>query len=70
MTRVRLADGIRIQTEDGRQIAADSRSPGEDVSLLGHAHGDHRYTEPPDAVVASDLTRELAEIRRDGPVPD
>lgn len=70
MTQVRLNDGIRITTGDGRAIAADAGDPAGDVPLLSHAHGDHLYDGTPGKVVASDLTRELAAVRRDGPVPD
>ncbi|MEF8771209.1 MBL fold metallo-hydrolase [Halodesulfurarchaeum sp.] len=70
MTQVRLNDGIRIKTDDERAIAADAGDPASDVPLLSHAHGDHLYDSPPGKVVASDLTRELAAVRRDGPVPD
>lgn len=70
MTRVRLGDGIHMWTEDGHHIAADASDPGDGVPVLSHAHGDHLYSEPPEALVASPLTRELAAVRRDGPVPD
>lgn len=70
MTSVSLTDGIQIRTEDGRHIAADAGSPTGDVSLLSHAHGDHLYDQPPATVVASRLTRALASVRRDEPVPE
>ncbi|MDZ7849363.1 MAG: MBL fold metallo-hydrolase [Halodesulfurarchaeum sp.] len=70
MSGVRAADGIHIQTEDGRAIAADASDPCGEVPVLSHAHGDHLYSKPPEAVVTSPLTRELAAVRRDGPVPD
>ncbi|MFW5921794.1 MAG: MBL fold metallo-hydrolase RNA specificity domain-containing protein [Halodesulfurarchaeum sp.] len=70
MTAVRSADGIRIRIDDGRKIAADASDPGDELPVLSHAHGDHLYSEPPDSIVASPLTRELAAVRRDGPVPE
>lgn len=69
MTDVRLRDGIRIETADGRLAVADATEP-KGVPILSHAHGDHLYRSAPEAVVASALTRELAAVRRDGPVPD
>jgi len=68
MTRVRLNDGVRIRTENGQSVTADAGAPGEALPLLSHAHGDHLYDSPPESVVGSELTRELAAIRRDGPV--
>jgi len=71
MTDVRLRDGIRIELANGTTTVADARVPDGDVALLSHAHGDHLYDEPPEAVVASSLTLDLAEIRRsDGERPD
>lgn len=69
MTDVRLRDGIRIETAEGRLAVADATDP-DGIPLLSHAHGDHLYGAAPEAVVASALTRELAAVRRDGPVPD
>ncbi|MFW5965507.1 MAG: MBL fold metallo-hydrolase RNA specificity domain-containing protein [Halodesulfurarchaeum sp.] len=67
---VRLADGIRFELADGRTVVADANDPDGDVSLLSHAHGDHLYDRPPATVVASDLTLDLAAVRRDGDRPE
>lgn len=68
MTEVRLGDGIHIRTGDGRHVVADTSDPGVEFAVLSHAHGDHLYSNPPKAIVASSLTRELAAVRRGGPV--
>ena len=70
MTTVRLKDGVRIALDSSREVVADASDPGGAVAVLSHAHGDHLYDDPPDAVVASKLTRELAGVRRNGPVPE
>jgi putative mRNA 3-end processing factor len=69
MTRVRLTDGVKVRMDDGREVVADASRPNGDVALLSHAHGDHLYDDPPETVVASELTRELAAVRRDGDPP-
>lgn len=61
-----LRDGICIDLADGRTVVADASHPDGDFTLLSHAHGDHLYSNPPDEVVASELTLDLAEVRRDG----
>lgn len=61
-----LRDGIRISLEDGRSVVADASQPDGDSNLLSHAHGDHLYSTPPAQIVASELTLDLATVRRDG----
>jgi putative mRNA 3-end processing factor len=70
MTTVRLGDGVRITLGSGREVVADASDPDGAVAVLSHAHGDHLCDDPPDAVVASELSRELARVRRNGPVPE
>jgi putative mRNA 3-end processing factor len=67
--KVRLDDGLRIETERGRRVAADASHPGDDLALLSHAHGDHLYDDAPQEAVASPLTLSLAGVRRDGNPP-
>lgn len=62
---VRLRDGIVIDLPSGTTVVADARSPGGDVALLSHAHGDHLYGEPPGALVCSAATADLASLRRE-----
>ena len=67
---VRIRDGIRFELDSGRTVAADASNPDADVNLLSHAHGDHLYANPPERVVSSALTLDLAAIRRpDQPRP-
>ncbi len=61
-----LRDGIRISLADGTQVVADATEPDGDINLLSHAHGDHLYSVAPDSVVASELTLDLAQVRRKG----
>ncbi|MFB6309600.1 MAG: MBL fold metallo-hydrolase RNA specificity domain-containing protein [Salinirussus sp.] len=68
---LRYGDGLRLDLPTGERIVADANRPGGDVAFVSHAHGDHLYREPPEAVVWSELTRDLAAVRRDGyPLPD
>ncbi|MFB6113918.1 MAG: MBL fold metallo-hydrolase RNA specificity domain-containing protein, partial [Halodesulfurarchaeum sp.] len=55
---------VRISLPDGKTIVADSGSPDGDLALLSHAHGDHLYVDPPEEVIASDVTHALAAKRR------
>ena len=66
---VRLDDGVRIETGSGHAVAADASHPGEALTLLSHAHGDHLYEEAPADAVASPLTLSLAAVRRNGEPP-
>lgn len=67
---VRLRDGVEIELASGEVVVCDARAPDGDVAVLSHAHGDHLYSDPPEAVVASPLTRDLAALRRpDEPTP-
>lgn len=66
---VRLRDGIEIELSSGQTVVADANRPTGDVNVLSHAHGDHLYDEPPDAVVCSALTGALAEARREDAGP-
>lgn len=65
MNNVVLRDGIRITLADSRTVVADASDPDGDIALLSHAHGDHLYNTAPDSIVASDLTLDLAQVRRD-----
>jgi len=67
---VRHTDGIEIDLSTGETVVADASSPDGDVAVVSHAHGDHLYDDPPDAVVWSSLTADLAGVRRpDDPLP-
>ncbi|WP_266080985.1 MBL fold metallo-hydrolase RNA specificity domain-containing protein [Haladaptatus caseinilyticus] len=61
---VRLRDGIEIELSSGETVVADARSPDGDINVLSHAHGDHLYQSLPDEVICSELTAQLAELRR------
>lgn len=62
---VRYRDGIEITLSTGERVVCDADEPDGDVNVVSHAHGDHLYERAPEAVVWSDLTRELAAVRRD-----
>ncbi|MEF8775773.1 MAG: MBL fold metallo-hydrolase RNA specificity domain-containing protein [Haloarculaceae archaeon] len=67
---IRLRDGVEIELASGTTVVCDARAPDGDVAVLSHAHGDHLYSDPPDTMVASPLTRDLAALRRpDEPTP-
>jgi putative mRNA 3-end processing factor len=67
---VRLRDGIEIPFGDGETFVADATRPAGDVNFVSHAHGDHLYDAPPESVLWSETTAELAAVRRaDEPVP-
>ncbi|MFC7133032.1 MULTISPECIES: MBL fold metallo-hydrolase RNA specificity domain-containing protein [Salinibaculum] len=72
MTRsVRYTDGIEIDLSTGETVVADASAPDGDVNVVSHAHGDHLYDDPPDEVVWSSLTADLAAVRRpDDPLPE
>ena len=62
---VRLRDGVEIELASGEVVVCDATAPEGDVAVLSHAHGDHLYSDPPAAMVASPLTRDLAALRRE-----
>jgi len=62
---VRYRDGIEIELSTGERVVCDADDPDGDRNVVSHAHGDHLYERAPDEVVWSDLTRELAAVRRD-----
>ena len=79
MTDVQLRDGVTITCADGLRVVADASDPtaalarGDDdappgVAAVTHAHGDHLFDTPPEGVVCSDATADLARVRRDGPI--
>ena len=65
-TAVSLRDGIRIELSDGTSVVADATAPDGDAALVSHAHGDHLYDDPPDEILCSATTADLAAVRRDG----
>ena len=66
MTRsVRHTDGIELDLSTGETVVCDASEPDSDINVVSHAHGDHLYDDPPDSVVWSDLTRDLAAVRRE-----
>ena len=66
MTRsVRHTDGIELDLSTGETVVCDASDPDGDINVVSHAHGDHLYDDPPEAVVWSDLTRDLAAVRRE-----
>ncbi len=65
-TAVSLRDGIRIELSDGTSVVADATDPDGDAALVSHAHGDHLYDDPPEEVICSATTADLAAVRRDG----
>jgi putative mRNA 3-end processing factor len=65
-TAVSLRDGIRIELSDGTSVVVDATDPDGDAVLVSHAHGDHLYDDPPDEVICSTATADLAAVRRDG----
>jgi len=62
---VRYRDGIEIELSTGERVVCDADAPDGDLNVVSHAHGDHLYEDPPAAVVWSELTRELAAVRRE-----
>jgi putative mRNA 3-end processing factor len=62
---VRHTDGIELDLATGETVVCDASAPDGDITVVSHAHGDHLYDDPPDAVVWSALTRDLAAVRRD-----
>ena len=62
---VRYRDGIEIGLSTGERVVCDADEPDGDLNLVSHAHGDHLYEVAPGTVVWSELTRELAAVRRD-----
>jgi putative mRNA 3-end processing factor len=64
MTGVRSRDGIEIDLADGT-LVADADAPDADAYVLSHAHGDHLYADSPGTAICSELTAELAAVRRD-----
>lgn len=66
---VRLGNGVEITLDAGLRVVADGKAPDGDINILSHAHGDHLYSEPPEAIVCSDTTAALAAARRDAAIP-
>ena len=62
---VRYRDGIEIELSTGERVVCDADDPDGGINVVSHAHGDHLYGTAPESVVWSDLTRELAAVRRD-----
>ena len=68
---VRHTDGIEIELSTGETVVADASAPDGDINVVSHAHGDHLYDDPPESVVWSSLTADLAAVRRpDEPLPE
>lgn len=66
MTRsVRYTDGIEISLANGETVRADSEALDGDINVLSHAHGDHLSQAPSGALVCSEVTAALANVRRD-----
>jgi putative mRNA 3-end processing factor len=61
---VRYRNGIEIELSTGEVVVADADAPDGDLALVSHAHGDHLYETAPETAVWSELTRELAAVRR------
>ncbi len=71
MGEISYGDGLRIELGSGETVVADANAPDGDVAIVSHAHGDHLYRDPPAEAVWSELTRDLAAVRRDDvPLPD
>lgn len=64
---VRYRDGIEIHLSDGTTVVCDATRPAGDVTVVSHAHADHLPSESCRAV-CSELTAELATVRRDRPL--
>jgi len=62
---VRYRDGIEVTLSTGDRVVCDADEPDGDVNVVSHAHGDHLYERAPEAVVWSELTRDLAGVRRE-----
>ena len=62
---VRYRDGIEVELSTGERVVCDADDPDGDINVVSHAHGDHLYERAPESVVWSDLTRELAAVRRE-----
>ena len=62
---VSLRDGVQIDLTTGETFVADATEPSGDIIALSHAHGDHLYAHAPTGVVCSDLTAQLATVRRE-----
>lgn len=62
---VQLRDGVEIELSNGERFVADASRPDGDVVFLSHAHGDHLFDDSPGAVLCSDLTAQLAALRRE-----
>ncbi|MHB9285858.1 MBL fold metallo-hydrolase RNA specificity domain-containing protein [Halobacteriales archaeon Cl-PHB] len=67
--RIDYGDGLTIHLASGETVVADASYPDGDVTVVSHAHGDHLYSDPPAVMVASELTRDLAAVRRDASPP-
>lgn len=59
---IREKDGIHFDLEE--KVVADSRKASGDVNIVSHAHMDHVH-QGDNPVVASEMTRKLAEARTD-----
>lgn len=62
---VRLRDGVEFDLATGERFVADASSPDGDLDFVSHAHGDHLFGAAPSNLVCSELTAELAAVRRD-----
>ncbi len=62
---VRLRDGIEIELETGKLVGADASVPAGDINIVSHAHGDHLPTTSPGGVLCSEVTADLAGVRRE-----
>ncbi len=67
--RIDYGDGLTIELASGETVVADASNPDGDVAVHSHAHADHLYTTPPEEMVCSELTRDLAAVRRDADTP-
>lgn len=69
MVSISQGDGVRIDVPGAPTVVVDAADPADGLPVYTHAHGDHLYDHAPEAAICSDLTRDLAGVRRDG-VPD
>ncbi|AWB27280.1 mRNA 3'-end processing factor [Halococcoides cellulosivorans] len=69
MVSISQGDGVRIDVPGAPTVVVDAAAPDDGLPVYTHAHGDHLYDRAPEAAICSDLTRDLAGVRRDG-VPD
>lgn len=62
---VRLRDGVQITVATGTTVACDSNGLSGDVNVLSHGHADHLASSATEPLVCSELTADLADLRRD-----